>query len=87
MDFCFTPVDSIQIKIERNKARQLRQSLWWRQQLGKGFCHYCKGKFGKEELTMDHVQPLVLGGKTSKKNVVVSCKPCNTSKGYNLTRS
>lgn len=30
---------------------------------------------------MDHLLPLARGGKTTKKNVVVSCKACNTAKG------
>ncbi len=67
---------------EKAKARLLRKSQWWRQKLGYGNCYYCEGKFLKEQLTMDHVIPIVRGGKTTKKNVVVSCKDCNSKKKY-----
>jgi 5-methylcytosine-specific restriction endonuclease McrA len=29
---------------------------------------------------MDHVVPVARGGRSTKGNVVASCKPCNTSK-------
>ncbi len=35
---------------------------------------------------MDHLIPLARGGKTTKKNVVVSCHDCNVEKSY-LTRA
>lgn len=70
-----------QIRKEREKARKLRQTQWWRQKLGAGVCYHCGEKFDKAELTMDHLLPLGRGGKTTKKNVVVSCKACNTLKG------
>jgi 5-methylcytosine-specific restriction protein A len=69
------------LRKEREKARKLRQSSWWKQRIGAGICYHCGQKFPKEELTMDHLLPLARGGKTTKKNVVVSCKPCNTAKG------
>ncbi len=70
------------LRREREKARELRRSQWWRAQIGPGICYYCKGKFAKEDLTMDHVIPLARGGKTTKKNVVVSCKGCNADKKH-----
>jgi 5-methylcytosine-specific restriction protein A len=82
MDFYFTPADPSHIKKERAKARELRASQWWRQQLGRGICHHCGESFSRDELSMDHLIPLARGGKTSKKNVVVSCKGCNSAKGY-----
>lgn len=70
------------IQREKAKAREMRQSQWWRQQLGQGQCYYCEGKFPKEQLSMDHVIPIVRGGKTTKSNVVVCCKDCNSKKKY-----
>jgi len=78
-------VDPEQIKRERRKAQEMRQSSWWKQQLGWGVCYYCGDKFSKDLLTMDHVIPIARGGKTSKKNCVVSCKECNTKKGHQLS--
>jgi 5-methylcytosine-specific restriction endonuclease McrA len=33
---------------------------------------------------MEHIVPLIRGGKTTKSNVVPSCKECNTEKKYLL---
>jgi 5-methylcytosine-specific restriction protein A len=74
--------DPEHIKRERRKAQELRQSSWWKQQLGRGICYHCGEKFNHQSLTMDHVVPIARGGKTSKKNCVVSCKPCNTKKSH-----
>jgi 5-methylcytosine-specific restriction enzyme A len=86
MEFYFAPASPDHIRRERAKARELRQSQWWRQQLGKGDCYHCGAKFTKDDLTMDHLIPVVRGGTSSRNNVVVSCKPCNSAKG-NLTRA
>ncbi len=72
------------VQKERAKAKELRASQWWKQQIGPGRCHHCGGKFLKTELTMDHLIPISRGGKSSKKNVVPSCKSCNASKGHRL---
>lgn len=69
-------------KREKAKARELRHSVWWKQQLGKGRCHHCGERFPAAELTMDHVVPIARGGVSSKKNVVPSCKACNSAKGH-----
>lgn len=69
-------------KREKIKARELREGSWWRQQLGKGICYHCEGKFLPAELTMDHLIPIARGGKSDKKNCVPSCKECNTKKGH-----
>ena len=69
-------------KREKIKARELRASSWWRQQIGPGLCYYCKNKFSSQELTMDHVIPIARGGKTNKKNCVPCCKECNNKKSY-----
>lgn len=44
-------------------------------------CLYCGGTFGKTHLTLDHVIPIVQGGKKSWENIVTACKPCNQKKG------
>ncbi len=77
-------VDDAHVKRERAKAKELRQSSWWKQQIGKGICYLCEQRFPKAELTMDHLIPLSRGGRSTKKNIVVSCKQCNSLK-KNLT--
>jgi 5-methylcytosine-specific restriction endonuclease McrA len=67
---------------ERARAKDLRKSAWWKQQLAKGRCHYCGKSFPATELTMDHILPVVRGGKSTKSNCVVSCKECNNAKKY-----
>ena len=68
------------IKREKNKAREMRQTQWWKRQLSRSVCHYCGRSFPPSELTMDHVVPLSRGGKTTRGNVVPACKTCNTEK-------
>lgn len=72
--------DPKQVKKEREKARALRKTDWWRAQLQKGVCHYCKQKVGAENLTMDHVIPIARGGKSVRSNCVPCCKACNNEK-------
>ena len=74
--------DDHQVKKERQKARELRKTLWWQNQVNGGLCHYCKKKFSLDELTMDHLVPLVRGGKSTKGNCVPCCKPCNNQKKF-----
>lgn len=70
------------VKREKEKAKGLKASVWWQNQLEKGECHYCAQTFEKKDLTMDHIVPLSRGGKSTKGNVVVACKPCNSDKKY-----
>lgn len=44
-------------------------------------CQYCGLKFSKSHLTLDHVVPIVQGGKKCWENIVTACKPCNQKKG------
>ena len=74
--------DDAHVARERARARDLRKSDWWRAQLARGICHYCGKKFPPEELTMDHIVPVVRGGKSVRGNVVPCCKTCNNEKKY-----
>ena len=73
-----------EIRREREKARELRQSPWWKRRRAIGICHYCGKKFSPRELTMDHLVPLVRGGRSTKGNLVPACKECNTKKKHQL---
>jgi 5-methylcytosine-specific restriction endonuclease McrA len=68
------------LRRERNRARELRASQWWKRRCDKGRCHYCGSSVPPRELTMDHVVPIARGGKSTKGNVVPCCKDCNTRK-------
>ncbi len=73
-------MDDTIVKKERAKARKLRNSQWWKRRRAEGICHYCGRKFLPAELTMDHLIPLVRGGKSEKFNLVPCCKECNSRK-------
>lgn len=80
MDRFLTLTDEVFLKKERDKARKLKSSQWWKRKRSTGICHYCKQIFPPGELTMDHIIPLSRGGRTEKFNVAVCCKECNTKK-------
>jgi 5-methylcytosine-specific restriction protein A len=85
MDASFlVPVSEEEIRRERRKARLLRSSPWWKRKKAQGICHYCGVHFSPKLLTMDHIVPLVRGGKSTKGNIVPACKGCNTKKKNQL---
>ena len=43
-------------------------------------CQYCGKKLPSDKLTVDHVFPQDLGGKTEWENCVAACNPCNNRK-------
>lgn len=77
-------VSEEQIRRERQKARELRASPWWKRKRANGICHHCGEKFPAQELTMDHLVPIVRGGRSTKGNLVPSCKKCNSERKYRL---
>ncbi len=84
MNYFIIEVSEQEIKREKEKARELRKTQWWKNRLAKGLCHYCGGSFPAAELTMDHLVPIVRGGKSSRGNVVPACKECNNKKKHML---
>jgi len=82
--FSLDSIDEALIRVERSKARVLRKSRWWQQKTSSGTCWYCGQKVGYHNLTMDHVIPLARGGRSTKDNLVPSCKECNTKKKSSL---
>lgn len=80
----FTDNKEAFISREKTRARELRDSAWWKNRIASGVCHYCGRKFSPSELTMDHVIPLARGGVSEKINIVPACKECNNKKKYML---
>jgi hypothetical protein len=80
----FLPADEEHVRREKARARELRKSQWWKNVLGRGRCRYCGGRFHPRELTMDHIVPIIRGGRSTKGNVVPCCKACNSKKKYLL---
>jgi len=73
-------IDEEAIRRERHKARELRETQWWKRRLAKGVCGYCGQPTPPRELTMDHIVPVARGGRSTRGNVVPACKECNTKK-------
>jgi len=73
-----------EIRREKLKARDLRKTQWWKRKCAEGLCYFCGRKVLPKELTMEHVVPIIRGGKSSKGNVVPACKECNSKKKYLL---
>lgn len=69
---------------EKQKARELRKTPWWKKKLAEGICYYCGKTVPPDELTMDHKIPLSRGGMSEKINIVACCKECNNKKKYLL---
>ncbi|OSM05188.1 HNH endonuclease [Magnetofaba australis] len=80
MDALLISADPDHIERERRKAKELKRTAWWRNRKGRGQCYYCKRRFPPAELTLDHITPLVRGGRTSKANCAPACHECNQHK-------
>ena len=77
--------DPAHVKREREKARLLRRTDWWRALVAKGVCHYCHRNVGAANLTLDHVVPVARGGRSTRGNCVPCCRDCNAKKGAQTT--
>ena len=84
MDFFISYVTEEELKRERSRAREIRKSPWWKRRLSEGRCYYCGQEFSPKELSMDHIVPLIRGGKSTKGNMVPACKDCNNKKKHML---
>jgi hypothetical protein len=47
----------------------------------KNRCQYCGKRYSTSELSLDHVIPRTMGGKSVWENVVCACADCNVKKG------
>lgn len=43
-------------------------------------CQYCGHRFGRGQLSLEHVVPKAQGGKANWENIVTACYPCNNKK-------
>ena len=72
------------MSLEKKKARELRNSSWWKKKISTGECHYCGTRHKPSDLTMDHKIPISRGGTSEKYNLVPACKECNNKKKHLL---
>jgi hypothetical protein len=47
----------------------------------KNRCQYCGKRYPTSELSLDHIVPRTMGGKSVWENVVCACTDCNVKKG------
>ncbi|MBI4848997.1 MAG: HNH endonuclease [Nitrospirae bacterium] len=84
MDYFISPVSDEEVRREKHKARELRKTQWWKRKCAEGRCYYCGREVPLHELTMDHIVPVIRGGKSEKNNIVPACKECNNKKKHSL---
>jgi len=84
MESFISHVTEDDIKREKARARELRKTQWWKRRCSTGICYYCGKRVSPGELTMDHIVPIIRGGKSRKGNVVPACKECNNKKRHML---
>jgi 5-methylcytosine-specific restriction endonuclease McrA len=84
MDYFISPVTDAEIRSERAKARNLKKTQWWKRKCSMGICYFCGRKTLPKELTLEHIVPLVRGGKSTKGNIATACRECNSKKKYLL---
>ena len=65
-------------KTRKNIVRFTRNNIFLRDHYT---CQYCGSQPSLRHLTMDHVIPVVKGGRKSWENIVTACQPCNLKKG------
>jgi len=65
-------------RLPRNEVKFNRRNLFARD---KNSCQYCGKRFSTSELSLDHIIPRSMGGKSVWENMVCSCTKCNVKKG------
>lgn len=65
-------------RLPRQDVKLNRRNIYARDS---SLCQYCGKKFSSQELSLDHVVPRSLGGKTTWDNLVCACVYCNAKKG------
>lgn len=59
-------------------SSEIKQLIYER---ANGRCELCGRKILFEDMTIDHVIPLSMGGEDNINNISCACQPCNTFKG------
>lgn len=79
-----TEVSPETVQREKEKARALKKTRWWQRQMERGTCFYCQKPVARDQVTLDHIVPLIRGGRSTRNNVALACKTCNSRKKYLL---
>ncbi len=65
-------------RLPRNEVKFNRRNIFARD---KNSCQYCGKRYPTCELSLDHVIPRSMGGKSVWENIVCACTTCNVKKG------
>jgi len=65
-------------RLPRSEVKFNRRNIFARD---RNSCQYCGRKFPTSELSLDHIIPRSLGGKSVWANIVCACTKCNVKKG------
>lgn len=65
-------------RLPRNEVKFNRRNLFARD---RNHCQYCGRKQPTSELSLDHIIPRSLGGRSTWTNIVCACTKCNVKKG------
>jgi hypothetical protein len=66
-----------QRKVRWEISGSVQQKIWTADRF---MCRYCGAPMGKALMTIDHFDPLELGGKNDETNYLTACKKCNKEK-------
>ena len=65
-------------RLPRNEVKFNRRNIFARD---RNRCQYCGKRYPTSELSLDHVIPRSMGGKSVWENIVCACTTCNVKKG------
>ncbi|MBA7563394.1 hypothetical protein ES708_05051 [subsurface metagenome] len=65
-------------RLPRSEVKFNRRNIFARD---KNKCQYCGKRYPTSELSLDHIIPRSIGGKSVWENIVCSCTQCNVKKG------
>jgi hypothetical protein len=69
------------MQVRAGVTPQLRMAIIKRD---RGMCRYCTIRPKWQNVEIDHVRPVISGGKSTMENCVTACRICNQKKGWSL---
>ena len=65
-------------RLPQGRVKFNRRNIYARD---RNHCQYCGKKYPSSELSLDHITPRSMGGKSTWDNIVCACTKCNVKKG------
>lgn len=70
-------------RLPRGEVKFNRRNIFARD---KNRCQYCGKRYPTSELSLDHIIPRSMGGKSAWENIVCACTKCNVKKGGRIPK-